>query len=132
MRQVALLLVALALVSFPAHATPGDGHTASGTDTCSNSATASQPCLRIDSPDQAASVTKRIYLYAAAAKCPPSTNTPLQPFGSCGGQPAKSVATGVPPLGILGLAYEESNGLDGLQRVRGEFGASAADGMLLL
>ena len=116
MRQVALTLAAIFLmVATPVIAVPGDGNKVNPGDQCSNSATDALPCLRVDNPNPTSGVPSRVYFYAASAKCPPQVSV-SSPFGDCGGSGGQSQAVVIPPVGILGLVYIESNGLDGLQR----------------
>lgn len=84
-------------------------------------------CVRVDVPAStvpppAPSTANTVYVWTAAARCPPDMNA------ACTGRPGQGAT-----LGVIGVLYLESNGVPGLQRSQVFVGGvKAADRMLLL
>ena len=119
MRQVALILVALLMAA----ALPATAQTSY--DECPASPSVANPCVRFSTDQNAGGVTTpagaahTYYLWGAAATCAPT-------FGS--------VCSGRPEAFFVGILYEETNRLGGLQRFPTEIGLAdyGPDAALLL
>ena len=126
MRPVAIALVALIWMA----ALPSGVATTSH-DECANAPAGS--CVAVSVPRQAPPPANSevpppaggltYYLWAAGARCAPT-------FGdACSGRPA----AGSPVIGLVGILYEETNSVSGLQRKGGTLSGQTftADAMIL-
>lgn len=123
MRHVAVAFVLILLAA----AMPASADRLGPYDECDSlNAAAAQPCARVEVPSGngvPATPVKRHYLWAAAAKCAPAFDS------TCSGRPAQDAVAG-----FLGVVYEETNGLAGLQRTVRAIGEKTyvADHMVLV
>lgn len=102
MRRVAVVAILLAILSFA----PPPVSAAAAVDECA--AAGPTGCVRIAGSDQGATAVPTIYVYAASLTCTPPGEA------QCSGRPWGG--GGRPPVGVMGLVYEETNGAIGLQR----------------
>ena len=111
MRHVAVVVATLLLLSFVPTSPALLSGTRLGTyDACSDSLNSPDPCVRIDGPTAERVPKVRLYLWGAAYKCVPNIGNT-----TCTGASQDVPGPGLKRLGVL---YQDSNTLDGLQRIK--------------